>query len=136
MTSGAQRESLFAGLSREAAGLFAELRALGQSRWRLLRLELLASLRQVRRLAIVCAVACGALATALPVLVVAAGDALAGAYGVPRWGWLVIFATTLIVVAVLAAWLAWRRFRRDFTGIAESLEELREDAVWFSELRR
>jgi hypothetical protein len=135
MTAESPRESLFAGLSHEASGLIEELRALGVARWQLLRLELLASLHQVRRLAIICAIAFAAIATSLPVLVVAGADVLAGAYGIPRWGWLLIFAATLVCGASLAAWLAYRRFRRNFSGFTESLEELREDVAWLQELR-
>jgi Zn-dependent protease with chaperone function len=135
MTAESPREPLFAGLSHEATGLIEELRALGIARWRLLRLELLASLDQVKRLVILCAVAFAAIATSLPVLVVAAGDALAGVGGIPRWGWLLIFAATLILGAILTAWLSYRRFRRNFTGVTETLEELREDVQWLRELR-
>ncbi len=134
MPTDSQRKPLLADLSHEAAGLLAELRGLGQARWRLLRLELLASLQQVRRLAIICAVAFAAIATSLPVCVVAVGDALAGVFGIPRWGWLLILAAALVLCASLAAWLAYCRFRRDFTGIAESLEELREDEIWLREI--
>ena len=39
----------------------------------------------------------------------------------------------LLVAAALVAWLAWRRFRRRFVGLEETLEELREDLVWLQE---
>jgi hypothetical protein len=29
--------------------------------------------------------------------------------------------------------LAWRRFRRNFIGLRETLEELREDVLWLKE---
>jgi NhaP-type Na+/H+ or K+/H+ antiporter len=78
--------------------------------------------------------AAGAMAlVALPVLVVAAGEALDGVWGIPRVLWLVIFGLVLAAAAGLTAWLAWRHFQRQFRGLEETLEELREDAVWLQE---
>jgi hypothetical protein len=42
----------------------------------------------------------------------------------------------LLTAAALVGWLAWRRFRRQFTGLEETLEELREDLVWLQEWSR
>lgn len=131
----ADRESLFAGLSAETAGLTAELRALMDARWRLLRLELVSARDQLRTLAIVLVVASCAGLTSLPVFIVAAGDALDGTLGLPRWAWLLASGLVLLAGAILVAWSAWRRFRREFAGLTESVEELREDLVWLREWR-
>ena len=37
------------------------------------------------------------------------------------------------VLALAAGYCAWRRFRRRFIGLRETLEELREDLVWLQE---
>jgi hypothetical protein len=44
-----------------------------------------------------------------------------------------IAGSVLMAVAILGGWLAWRRFRRRFVGLEETLEELREDLVWLKE---
>ncbi len=124
---------MFAGLSAETAGLTDELRGLAAARWRLLRMELVSARDQVRKLAIVLVAAfCAGLAS-LPVLIVAAGDALDEKLGLPRWAWLLASGLLLLAGACFSAWLAWRRFRRDFIGLTESLEELQEDLVWLRE---
>jgi len=128
-----EREPLFAEVSAEAAALADEVRALFDARWRLLRLEALDARDHLRRLAICLGVAVLAALTSLPVLVVAAGDALDGAWGLPSWAWHLISSGLLIAGASLVAWLAWRRFQREFVGLSESIEELREDAVWLRE---
>ncbi len=126
---------MFAGLSAETAGLTDELRALAAARWRLLQMELVSARDQVRKLAIVLFAAFCAVLVSLPVLIVAAGDALDGKLGLPRWAWLLASGLLLLTSACLSAWLSWRRFRREFVGLAESLEELQEDLVWLREWR-
>ncbi len=39
-------------------------------------------------------------------------------------------AAVLIVIGALMIWSAWRGFRRDISGMRESIAELREDLVW------
>ncbi|MFH1923799.1 MAG: phage holin family protein, partial [Planctomycetota bacterium] len=68
--------------------------------------------------------------TGLPVLVVWAALLLPEAM---RAGCLLLVGLVLVVGAILAGWLAWRRFRREFVGLEETLEELREDLVWLRE---
>lgn len=110
-----------------------ELRALVVARWRLARLEITRALADIRRLAIALAAA-GVLAlVALPVLVVATADLLDGFLQIDRTGWLLIWFAMLVVAAAAIGWLAWRRFRRQFVGLEETLEELREDAAWIKQ---
>ena len=70
---------------------------------------------------------------ALPVLVVCLADVLDGRAGIHRGGWLLIFGGGLLLLAVAGGYLAWRRFRRKFVGLRETLEELREDMLWLQE---
>jgi hypothetical protein len=44
-----------------------------------------------------------------------------------------IFAGILLSIGAIVAYFAWRRFRRRFIGLQETLEELREDRVWIDE---
>ncbi len=114
---------------RRAAGEAAEM---GELRWRLARLELTESAAQVKQLAIVLGVAAVMALTALPVLVVWLAATLDGVvFGVA--GWLLAFALGLLIVAGVGGWLAYRRFRRQFTGLEETIDELREDLVWLRE---
>lgn len=113
--------------------LGADLREMVRLRWQLARLEIDAAAGAARRLAIVLAVA-GALAlTALPLLAVALAEVLDGQLGISRIAWLAIFASVLLVAGAVTGWLAWRHFRRRLVGLEETLEELREDAVWLRE---
>ncbi|MGA2033909.1 MAG: hypothetical protein ABSG68_16805 [Thermoguttaceae bacterium] len=47
--------------------------------------------------------------------------------------WLLILGLLLLLGAGSLAGLAWLSFRRKFVGLRQSLEELREDAVWLHE---
>jgi len=124
---------LWEDLRAELERLGADLQEMVRLRWQLARLEIDAAAGAARRLAIVLAVA-GALAlTALPLLAVALAEVLDGQLGVPRIAWLAIFASVLLVAGAVTGWLAWRHFRRRLVGLEESLEELREDAVWLRE---
>ncbi|MBI2825488.1 MAG: phage holin family protein [Planctomycetia bacterium] len=127
------QESLLGPGIAELRRLRDELRSLAVARWKLARLEILQALADVRRLAIALAVA-GLLAlVALPVLVVATADMLDGFLSIDRAGWLLMWFAALVVAAVATGWLAWRRFRRQFVGLEETLEELREDAAWLEQ---
>jgi hypothetical protein len=124
---------LLADLRAALGSLGAELREAAAARWQLARLELAADLRSVRRLA-VCWLAAGVVALAVvPLLAVALADALDGYGQISRGGWLLRLAAALLVAAGAGGWLAWRRFRRKFLGLRETLEELREDLLWLEE---
>jgi uncharacterized membrane protein YqjE len=124
---------LFADVRTELGSLGAELREMVAARWQLARLEIEADVRSAKRLIIAWLVAVVMLLTALPVAAVGLAEALDGWQGISRVGWLLIFAAALVVLAIAGVCFAWRRFRRNFLGLRETLEELREDAVWFKE---
>jgi hypothetical protein len=124
---------LLADLEGELRSLSGEFREMLRLRWELFRLEAISDLRSARRLAAIWIVAGVLILTALPLAAVALADVLDGAWRIARWGWLLIFAGALIALAVSAAYLAWRRFRRRFLGLQETLEELREDRVWLED---
>ena len=126
-------EPLLAGLNARLRELAGELRALVSARWQLARLEAAEAWKQFRRLAIALAASFCVVLIALGVLLVAAGDALGGTWGWPRWAWLLGGGVLLLLLAAGAAGLAWQRFRRGFVGLTESLEEVHEDLVWLRE---
>jgi hypothetical protein len=103
------------------------------ARWELAELEYGAARRDALRLAVVLAFT-SVLATVGMALL---GEALAQWLGeVSAWppqAWRIILASVSIFGAAAAAGLGYRRFRREFTGFSESLEEMREDIVWLRE---
>jgi len=124
---------LFADAKHQVARLGAELRRMAGLRWQLARLETEEAFRSARRLAVVLAIVAIMALTALPILVVWGAEFLGEVTRFPRAGWLLCFALTLLTTGALGGWLAWRRFRRQFVGLEETLEELREDLVWLQE---
>ena len=124
---------LLADVRTELGALGAELREMASARWELARLEIESDLRSARRLAVAWLVAAVMLLTALPLLAAGLAEALDGCAGIPHGAWLLVFAAGLLLLAGLGGYLAWRRFRRDFIGLRETLEELREDAAWLNE---
>ncbi|MEE8452880.1 MAG: phage holin family protein [Thermoguttaceae bacterium] len=118
---------------REIGSLAGDMREMASLRWELARLELDAAVASIKRLAIA-AIAVGLMVLcALPILAVGLAEGLDGRLGVSRLGWLLIFGFTLLSCGIAGGTLAWRYFRRRFTGFEQSLEELREDLVWLEE---
>jgi hypothetical protein len=129
------KKPLLADLRAELGALRDELREMASARWELARLELQSDLRSAKRLAI-CWLAAGVLALgAMPLALVALADVLNGYGRIARVGWLLIIAGGLLALAAGSGYLAWRRFRRKFLGLRETLEELREDGLWLREKR-
>ena len=125
--------SLLADVRQEIARLAAELQEMAALRWELARLEIQADIARAKRLAIVLVSAAIMVLTSLPILAVYLAEVLDLWQGIPRAVWLVVFGLGLLIGGTLLAWLAWRRFRREFTGLEETLEELREDLIWLRE---
>lgn len=124
---------LFAGLRHELGGLSREAARWLMAHWELARLELEADLGEARRLA-VALVAAGILGlAALPLLATALAWRLKGCVGLGFGAWLALFGVGLLLAAFVGGRLAWRRFRRRYSGLEETLEELREDLVWLGE---
>ncbi len=121
---------LFADTKDQIARLTAELRQMVDLRWQLARLELAAATRSAKRLAIVFAIS--ALLALIAVALVAVGTVLSLPEPL-RAPVSLIAGFGLLAAAILAGWWAWWRFRRQFVGLEETLEELREDVVWLEE---
>ena len=122
--------SLLGDLRREIGSLGADVKEMAAVRLELAQVEWQAAVTEVKRLVLGGLVAVVLGLTALPVAAVAAADLLEGTLGISRGGWLLIEAAALLAAAVAGGFLAWRRFRRRFTGLEETLEELREDLDW------
>ena len=103
------------------------------ARWELAELELAASKHQAMRLAVILGLALLLLTVGLTLAGVALADVLAAGTGMTPGVWRLILSGSLVVVGLLAAAGGYWRFRRDFTGLAESREELREDLLWLRE---
>ncbi|HID77585.1 MAG TPA: hypothetical protein EYP56_16515 [Planctomycetaceae bacterium] len=130
----AEREGpLLAGLKRELSLLAVQLGELIRLRAELAQLEVRAAVGAMRRLIASLAAGAGMAIVGLPLLAVAAAELLDGTFRLPRWGWLLALAIILIGLGLGGCWLAWRRFQREFTGMEQTLEELREDVRWLCE---
>ena len=124
---------LLAELRDEIASLVAELREMLALRWQLAWLELRTDLGSILRLAAVLALVLLMGLTALPLLAASLAALLDGCLGLSAAGWLAAFGFGLLAVGGLGGYAAWRRFRSRFIGLEQTLEELREDAVWLRE---
>jgi len=124
---------LLADVRAELGALGAELRETALARWELARLEIESDLLSAKRLAVAWLVAAVAALTSLPLIAVWMADVLAELTATPRGAWLLGFAAALLLLSGLGGYLAWRRFRRNFIGLRETLEELREDVLWLKE---
>jgi len=120
-------------IKQTITSLAADLREMVGLRWDLARLELKAAGKVAVWLGISLAIAAVLALSVLPVLVVAAAEWLDGCWRLSRGGWLLVLGLSLLALAVLEAYLAWRRFRREFVGLQQTLEELHEDLVWLKD---
>jgi protein-S-isoprenylcysteine O-methyltransferase Ste14 len=119
----------------EVDSLEADLRQMVVLRWQLASLEVQTAVRQIKRLSLVLLIFAVMVLSAAPILAVAAAASLAGGQdgAISFVQWLLIFGLGLLIGGAAGGYLAWRRFRRSFVGIEQTLEELREDGVWLRE---
>lgn len=120
-------------LQEELSGMATELGELAKLRLRLAEIELRESAQTTKRFAVWAVVAAILVLTSLPVLVVALSAWLSEVTVLSGMAWNLILGLLLAIGGVAAFWSSWRRFRRDFRGLEESIEELREDLVWVKE---
>jgi hypothetical protein len=119
---------------QELGGLRKDVLRMLELRWALARTELRRSLAATQRLLAWLIASAALLLAVVPLLGVVAAEKLAGRWQISKLGWLAILAGAFFAVGALIAWLAWRQFRRRYHGLEQSLEELREDAVWMQDL--
>ena len=123
-----------ADLKADLAALKADLEKMVTLRWELARLELREAVGPGKRLAITLLAAAVMGLCALPILAVAAAVWFDGRLEISSAGWLSIFGFGLLLGGAAAGYLGWRRFRRRFVIMQQTLEELREDLVWLKEM--
>lgn len=128
-----EREPLFAGIKDETSRLKSDFAELLRVRWRLGKLEVQTAAHSAKRLVVAAIVAILLVLVSLPVLVVALAKALDGVLQIAFAGWLAIFGFGMLLFAAGLAWLRYRRFRAEFVGLEQSIEELREDVLWLEE---
>lgn len=128
-----EKPSLLKDLRDQLGALGGQVREAAALRLQLALQELQADAQAVRRLVVVVAAAAVMALTSLPILAVLAADCLDGYGSLGRRGWLAIFAGGLLLLAVASALGAWLRFRRRFTALQQTREELAEDALWLQE---
>lgn len=116
--------------AREFQGLASDLGRLLENRRRLIELEVQDAKSTLRRTAWDGAVALILGVAGLSLLSVAALDRLQGVWGFSREAWGTMGGLGLSLIAIVVARLALLRFRRDFRGLRDSLDELREDVAW------
>ncbi len=124
---------LLAKVKEEIGSLGADLRQMAELRWQLARLELRAAAGPIKSLAIKLLIAAVTVLTGLPLLAVGMAWSLDGRLRISFTGWLLIFGLGLLMGGAAGGYLAWRRFRRRFTGLEQTLEELHEDLVWLKD---
>jgi uncharacterized membrane protein YqjE len=118
------------GSTGQATGTLSELREMFGLRSQLAQAEIRSDPAATRRLAIVGGFGLIAVLIGLPLLVsvVTARIDEALQLGFP---WVsVTVAVALLGIGLLVGWAAWRRFRFEFLGLRDSLQEIQEDLIW------
>jgi uncharacterized membrane protein YqjE len=118
---------------RAASAALADVIEMASLRWQLAESELRGDLAAVRRLGLLGGLGMLAAISALPVLTVVLAGQVDAVLANP-FPWASLSAGCLLLAGgSLTAWWGWRRFRREFLGLRESLEECREDLMWLRE---
>ena len=117
--------------------LIANLTEMLQARRELAELELKSDVASSKRLAVFAGIGAIIALTSLPLFAGTFAEWLHTCwpkyevFGVNMWHPTV--AAALLLAGTLLAWSGYRRFRREFLGFRESLEEVREDIEWLRE---
>lgn len=114
----------------KAGESMADVIEMASLRWQLAESELRSDVAAARRFGLLGGAGLVAAITALPVLTVVLAGQLDLLLANP-FPWVTFTAGGLLLIGgLLAAWVGWRRFRGEFLGLRESLDECREDLVW------
>lgn len=120
--------------SRDDGRWWSQLRELFVSRYELAELEIRGDIDNSRRLGVVGGSGLVMALAGLPVLVMVLGEALGAATVIDAVWWQLGIGIALLLIGLIILWFSYRKFRRDFAGLRETLEELRDDAAWMKEM--
>ncbi len=126
-------ERLFSPIKRQLASFAKEVQAMLRARAELLGLELQAARAVGTRLAIALVVGSLSALVAAPVGLVALSSQMARWFDLDALGILWFFTAALLIAGGGLIVGGWRRYRREFSGLEDSIAELREDIVWMRE---
>ncbi len=111
----------------------AELRKMFELRRQLAEAEIQSDLAATKRFAIVGGIGWAAGLTGLPLLLSIVTARVEEALQL-SFPWIsVTVALTLLGIGMIVSWTAWRRFRFEFLGLRDSLQEIQEDLIWLGE---
>ncbi len=111
----------------------AEVVEMASLRWQLAELELRSDLAAAQRFGWLGGIGLVASIASVAVLTVVLTSQLDERLE-SSFPWVTLSAGCLMLAGgLLAAWWSWRRFRGEFHGLRESLDECREDLVWLRE---
>ena len=112
----------------------AQLRELFDSRVALAKLEVQHDIASSRRLGIVAGSGAVVAIVGISLLAITFAEYLAALTQTnPLW-WQFAFGSVMLLAGASAIYVGWKAFRRDFSGLSETLEELREDQRWLGEM--
>jgi uncharacterized membrane protein YqjE len=111
----------------------ADALAYAEARWRLMQLELLEARAALGRLAAVALASFVLAVVGLGLLAASGAERLSRISGLDRALVLAMEGGLLLAAGAGAAWWGWRRWRRTFRPLEQSLEELQEDLHWLRE---
>jgi len=103
-------------------------------RWPLAELEIRQDVAAARRFGWRGGMGLVAVISAIPVLTVVLGNHI-DVLMANTFPWITLSAGGLLLAGgLLSAWIGWHRFRGEFLGLRESLDECREDFIWLRDL--
>ncbi len=133
MVNDRTKDSLFSPLVRQLEGFSNEAQAMLRARAELLGLELQAARSTATWVIVAVLVGLLGLVVSIPVLVVVLSQQIARWFEFDALVVLWIATGIMLLASVGLILLAWRRYRRDFHGLDDSIAELREDMLWMQE---
>jgi len=113
---------------------WSRLQELLDARLAMAKLEVRHNIHSFRRLGIAGTIGAVVALSGLPVLLIVLSQALAARTRLDVFTWQFLLGGAFSLAGMLILLLAWRSFRRNFTGLAETLDELREDRRWLEEI--
>ena len=120
--------------STDPTSHIAQLRELLDSRLALAKLEVQHDIACSRRLGIIAGTGSVVAIIGLTFLSFVLANYLAALTQTDPLWWQLGFGVVMVTAGTTAIFFSWRSFRREFSGLRETLDELREDQRWLSEL--